>query len=254
MLSSQDFAAGSPGSFFRNMVARLVDVAFPRNCVVTGRPAENPPWRFISPEGLARLDRVREPYCETCGFPFFGHVVIAQQCPHCFALKPVFRHGRTAVIAKGAGRQIIHELKYRRGTHLLEDIARIMLTTPGLPEFLAGAVLVPVPLHASRLRKRGFNQAELIAGALAGQLRGTRCVPLLRRVKNTSTQTRLDREARALNVRGAFVVNEKFSLNAGTRYVVFDDVFTTGATLNACCRALHKAGAEDIDVLSFAHG
>jgi ComF family protein len=151
---------------------------------------------------------------------------------------------------------MVIELKYHQGLWIAEDIARVILTTPGYPEYLEGAVLVPVPLHAKRLRRRGYNQSRLIVEHLARLMpgRGVRVADILARTRDTPTQTRLNREARARNAAGAFAVKRGATPDAGARHVVFDDVFTTGATLNACCRALFGAGATNLDVASFAHG
>jgi ComF family protein len=245
---------GDPLPTLRKIVSGAGDIFFPRNCIVSGRPVDNPPWRYITSEGLAELHRVAAPHCDTCGFPFFGQLAGPQICPHCQDLEPVFRQGRTAVIAKGAARRMVHALKYEQGVHLAGDIARIMLTTGGMAEFLSGAAVVPVPLHPNRLRKRGYNQSSLIAKKLARLHPALRVLTLLDRVKDTQTQTRLDREEREANVKKAFAVKARTVVDPAVRYVVLDDVFTTGATLNACCAALSEAGAVHLDVVTFAHG
>jgi ComF family protein len=202
------------------------------------------------------LRRVAEPHCETCGFPFFGVLAGAQICPHCAELIPVFNRGKTAVLARGAARQLVLTLKYRGGAWLAEDMARVIATTQGYPEFLDSAVLVPVPLHPARLRRRGYNQSLLILQHLARLLpeRRLRVAELLDRIKNTPTQTRLDREARAKNMQHAFALRPGARVDVNARHIVFDDVFTTGATLNACCSVLLRAGVKDLNVATFAHG
>jgi ComF family protein len=247
------------GKYFPSMrraVARLFDIVFPRDCPVTGEPSDNPPWRYISAKGLAVLPRVAPPHCETCGFPFYGVLAGSQICPHCAQFSPVFSHGKTAVIAKGAARELVHTLKYRRGTWLAEDMARIIATTEFYPEFLDSAMLVPVPLHSARLRWRGHNQSLLIVRHLARILRDRhlQVADVLERTKNTLTQTLLDREERARNMQRAFALRAGVSIDVNARYVVFDDVFTTGSTLNACCSVLLDAGAKHVDVATFAHG
>jgi ComF family protein len=114
-------------------------------------------------------------------------------------------------------------------------------------------VIVPVPLHRSRLWWRRFNQAMALAGALS-RTSGVRCDPfLLARVKRTRSQVGLTRTQRGDNLQGAFRVPADAKPHlAGKRVVLVDDVVTTGATANACSRALLRAGAESVDVLSFA--
>lgn len=158
------------------------------------------------------------------------------------------------MLAKDAGRRLVHTLKYEQGAWLARDMARIIATTPGFPEFLAGAILVPVPLHPRKLQVRGYNQARLVAKNLARLLPSLSVLPLLVRVQDTPTQTQLDREERSRNVKNAFALRPGATVDTAARHVVFDDVFTTGATLNACCAVLKAAGVENLDVATFAHG
>jgi ComF family protein len=120
---------------------------------------------------------------------------------------------------------------------------------------IAGAVLVPVPLHPRRRRERGFNQGELIAREAARACGGReRVEPLLRRIVDTPSQTGLGRRGRLANPKNAFALARGPVFNPGLRYILVDDVFTTGSTLNGCARALRRAGCLDVDVLTFGHG
>jgi ComF family protein len=160
------------------------------------------------------------------------------------------------LLARDAARKLVLDLKYHKAIWLAEDMARIIATTPGYPDFLEGAVLVPVPLHPKRLRWRSYNQARLLLQHLVRILpeRNFRIEDALVRTRHTPTQTRLDREARARNALGAFTLRPGFTPDKEARHIVFDDVFTTGATLNACCAVLADAGVKRLDVASFAHG
>jgi ComF family protein len=113
---------------------------------------------------------------------------------------------------------------------------------------------VPVPLHHRKERERGFNQTRLIATAFAKAAGGTTVVSALQRVVDTATQTRLDREARRANLKNAFAMAPGRALTPGARIVLVDDIFTTGATLNACASVLRKAGFDNLDVATLAHG
>jgi len=109
---------------------------------------------------------------------------------------------------------------------------------------LSGAVVVPVPLHRTRLAERGFNQSALLARRVSRRL-GAPLRPALARVRDTPQQTALDREARIANVAGAFHVRRPAYVQ-GLAVLVIDDVCTTGATLAECARVLHEAGARSV--------
>ena len=176
-------------------------------------------------------------------------------CGHCADLYPAFRRGRTAVICRGPARSLVMELKYHRGLHVLEDIEAVFRRSPSVLAHVRGAALVPVPLHPRKQRERGYNQSELLARTLARAAGGgTRVEPLLRRVVDTPTQTGFDRRNRRSNLKNAFALARGAGLNRRRRYILVDDVFTTGSTLNSCARELRRAGCLRLDVVMFGHG
>ncbi|WP_231865775.1 ComF family protein [Cephaloticoccus primus] len=145
----------------------------------------------------------------------------------------------------------------------MEDVQTLFSRSPALAEWLNNAVLVPVPLHPSRRRKRDYNQSELLAQAISravsskSQVRAAsniKIASLLRRIQNTRSQTRYDKRARLENLKNAFALAKCARVDPEQRYVLVDDVFTTGATLNSCARVLRRAGCQHIDVLAFGHG
>jgi competence protein ComFC len=233
----------------------LLDLVFPRECPLTGSPPDDASgFRHLSPEAIKTLPIVYPPCCDTCGAPFFGLLAGGQVCVHCRELEPEFDSGRTVMLARGDARVLIHELKYHGARHLAGDLARLATLAPGYLERLENAVLVPVPLHRNKLRRRGFNQSLLIAEALARLVPGARVSELLVRVKDTPSQTRLDRAAREANTQKAFAIREGAAINPAFRHVVVDDVFTTGATLNACSSVLRQAGISRVAVATLGHG
>jgi ComF family protein len=155
---------------------------------------------------------------------------------------------RSAVWLDGGAREAVHLLKYEGWWRVADDLATAMRHLEPLG---SGAVLVPVPLGARRARERGYNQAERLAAALA-RISGLPIRPaLLARTRETPTQTKLTPEARRANVHHAFRVREP--LPAG-RPVLVDDVYTTGATLDAAAAALAGAGAPVVEGVTFARG
>ena len=212
------------------------------------------PFCYLSREALRTIIFAKDPFCPTCGHPFWGKAEASQVCPHCVELDPFFGEGRTCAIMHGAARQLLVELKYRHGLHVLPDIFALVGMVPGFLEFLHGAILVPVPLHPRKLRWRGFNQSRRIADILAEGGNQVRVKELLCRCRPTPSQTQLPRKERQLNVQGAFALKPKVELSLDERLVIVDDVFTTGATLNACACVLKEAGFERIDVVTICHG
>ncbi len=243
----------------------LSDAVFPPVCVhcrglietvgAEATDAAQEAFRHLCVKCVAQIDFVQAPHCTTCGHPFYGEVEGERMCPHCQGLDPAFREGRTAVLFKGPVRALVIELKYHHGLHVLEDVEKIFRRAPHVLEFARGAVLVPVPLHPTKARHRGYNQAALIAAGLARVVGGdTRVEPLLRRSANTETQTAFDRRTRMANLKNAFALARGAHLNPDQHYILVDDVFTTGSTLNSCARTLRRAGALKLDVLTLGHG
>jgi ComF family protein len=240
----------------RDFAAQAGDVAFPATCVQCRgltEPVEG--FRHLCKACAAQIDYVQPPSCTTCGHPFYGIVEGDRLCPHCEGLSPAFQEGRTAVLFKGPIRALVIELKYHRGLHVLHDMELIFRRSPHLLEFVRGAILVPVPLHSRKARERGYNQAQLLAEALSRAAGGSgRVEMLLRRVIDTVTQTAFDRRARSANLKNAFALARGAAINPGSRYILVDDVFTTGSTLNSCAHTLRRAGALNLGVATFGHG
>jgi ComF family protein len=119
----------------------------------------------------------------------------------------------------------------------------------------SNVVFVPIPLHKAKLRKRGYNQAELLARGL-GRKFGIRVVDCLERVKSTKTQVGFSQKERAENIKGAFAVKQRYqpSLKAFEQIILIDDVLTSGATLKEAAKVLKKAGGGKVFALTLAHG
>ena len=211
-------------------------------------------YRFLCGECAGLLQFSRPPACRTCGYPFFGLIAAPKSCPHCAELDPLFEEGRTLFLAKGPGRALLHELKYNAGFHVLRDLSRMLADAARFTGFLRDAALVPVPLHPTKERERGYNQSRLIAETLAAAADGCEVRDILRRVRHTASQTRLDRTARLRNVKNAFALRPRAGVSPERLHILVDDVFTTGATLNACADTLRDAGVGRIRVATVGHG
>ncbi len=208
----------------------------PERCVGCERRASDVLCRAC----FEALPCVGNPVCGRCGLPTAFATFVCEQCKN---VDFGFESARAPLKYEGVGKKIVHALKYRGYKRIVERLAvPLMLQVLGDDRFDA---VVPVPLHRSRLRKRGFNQAELLARGVAQKIKA----PLsdtLEAVRSTRDQVELSAAQRRANVAGAYSATVPVR---GTILLV-DDVFTTGATMSACSAALLRAGATEIHALS----
>lgn len=239
----------------RELREALLDLAFPRSCLGCEKALEQPdPWANFCETCVERFDFIHPPVCRTCGHPFLGMGAF-RSCDRCEAIDPFFEEGRCCLLHRDIAALLVREIKYHDGRYLRPDLVAVMRRTAGLAAYLDGTVLVPVPLHPARERERGFNQSRWLAECFAeAAMSNPPVCDLLRRTLWTGSQTRLSRAERGKNVSKAFALAPGVALDLGQTYVIIDDVFTTGSTLNECARVLHAAGATRLKVLTLAHG
>jgi ComF family protein len=196
---------------------------------------------------------IERPFCERLGTPFAQDLGPGLLSPEAMADPPVWTRAR-AVCAfdEGPARQLVHRLKYGDRLDLAAALGRWMARA-GTDLLEDADLLVPVPLHRRRIASRRYNQAAVLA-RIVSEASGVPCaLQGLSRVKSTPPQVGLSRLQRAANVQGAFQVPEEaMPFIRQRRVVLVDDVLTSGATTNAAARALRRAGAADVDVLTFA--
>ena len=245
--SGQIFAAKGMA---RDLARGLVDLVLPPRCLACGVATADHDalcavcWREI--------DFIEPPLCDRLGIPLPFPLEGEGQPVSAAALAdpPAFDRARAVARYSGTMRRLIHDLKYRDRQIGLDLFAR-WLCHAGAPLIDDADLLVPVPLHVSRLWSRRFNQSALLAQRLSA-ISGLPCEPrLLTRIKRTRSQVGLTADQRSRNLMGAIAVAERRRGDlAGRSILLIDDVITTGATANACARALRKAGAARIDVLA----
>ena len=226
----------------------LIAALLAPSCAVCDTPLGEPTRGPVCPSCWAQVHPFTPPLCTHCGDPLPSWRVISVQsaaCPRCRRRPSAISRSGAIGGYEGILRSVVHALKYDKRQSLALPLAELLRQE--CTDILTGIDLaVPVPLHRSRLRARGFNQAELIA-------RGLRLPTgnLLRRIRATATQTDLPAARRHANVRGAFAMARRARVT-GLRILLVDDVSTTGATLEACARVLKEAGALEVRAVTAA--
>jgi ComF family protein len=208
---------------------------------------------YPQPPLAGELREVTEPFCFVCGEPFEGELLEFSVCGNCRGRKWFVSQARAAYRAEGEVREAIHGFKYNQQFYRLKNLSAWLLA--GYERFYRGEridALVPVPLHGLRRRERGFNQAAELANGLR-KITGLPIWDILRRVRKTHTQANLRRSERLRNQLRAYELKGGFDVR-GKRLLIIDDVFTTGATINACAQVLQRAGAARVDALTVARG
>jgi competence protein ComFC len=255
----------------------FLDLLFPPRCLVCRRFGPD----ALCGDCVAGVEPITPPFCHRCGMPFDP---AARGGPMCASCRQVQRSsyviGRSMAVYDGPLREAVHRLKYdgkRVLAHTLgEMLAEAMLNGhgPGGPSSMVGSpgerlavaedapspappaipfdelsLILPVPLHPVRARERGFNHSELLCAPLARRANVPVAIHVLERVKLNLPQVAVPAKMRRANVRGAFGVTDPTAV-AGRTVLVFDDVWTTGATLLECARVLRQAGASAVYLLS----
>jgi len=206
------------------------------------------------------LVMVESPICVCCGLPFKSRQGVDHQCSGCIASPKKFRIARAPLVYEQILTKVIHCFKYKGKIQLAAPLAELLRTAyRRFWDQDSIDIIIPVPLHLKRLRKRGFNQAYLLVrnwNTAAGQnwsglsdLQIERDV--LVRTVFTAPQSALGRAERAVNVKNAFTLKDSAKIK-DKRILLIDDVYTTGATVDECARILLKFGAEHVDVLTLA--
>ncbi len=239
--------------FLKALGVPLGDLLYPRTCCGCGEPGPEA-FRYLCWDCWMTVQFMHPPMCSRCGDTVSGRVDRAFVCRSCSGPERFFDRARSAVRHEGAFREAIHAFKYSCGIWMAEDLA-CLLDACVDTHFDAGRIqlIVPVPLHPARRRKRGYNQASLLATKLARRLAKPCKTSVLLRIRDTDTQTRLTAEERLNNMRGAFLALRREAIQ-GKHILLVDDVMTSGATTDECARVLKEAEASTVEVVTVARG
>lgn len=224
------------------MLNSVLDMLFPPVCPLCEEAviAEGP----LCPACSAGFSehRVESPFCGVCGVPFLHSPGPGHRCGECQTEGRPFVEARSAYVYGAGVDAAVKAFKYG-GRSMLSEALGEMLLGASASLSVKPEVVMPVPLHKNRLRKRGFNQSLLLARFLSKRLSIRLDYSSLRRVRHTEHQTGLKPDEREKNVAGAFALVAGADLS-GRRVLLVDDVYTTGATIKECSKVLKRAGSE----------
>lgn len=219
----------------------LLDALYPRRCPVCG-DIVMPRGMLICPPCERRLSFVKPPLCMKCGKEIVSGET--EYCPDCTRHRRSFSYGVSLLNYTEEAAGSMAAVKYKNKREYLDYFAGAAAERCGREILRMGAdCIVPVPIHSSRRKMRGFNQAELLAEKLGDKLGIPVCPEFLRRIKNTEPQKELGPLERLHNLEKAF---EADAGCRGMNILLADDIYTTGSTIEACSRALKKAGAKNV--------
>lgn len=243
-------AVDSLWRYSASLFGKIIDVILPPRCPVTGDLVGQ--QGTVAPAFWAQLNFIQNPMCACCGLPFTTPEPSGTVCGGCLKDPPSFTIARSALYYDDASAKLILPFKHGDRT----------LTAPLLAQWLIQAApadiadydyIIPVPLHRWRLLKRRYNQAAELARALSHKIQIPWLAHTLQRQRSTESQGHKTAAARHDNVRNAFRIPlSQQDLLKNRKVILIDDVYTTGATIKACCKALRKAGVKEILVLTLA--
>ena len=237
-------------------VSSLLDLVYPPVCLLCGESLVEGAMCELCQNDV---QPVLPPFCDRCGVPIYAEERV---CKICAEQEPPYHWSQAMGAYSGRLKRAIHLLKYDGKTALARPLGLMLAHSLSKPTYLfapetddapAFDAVVPVPLHPSRLRQRGFNQAERIARTLAEAKHWKLDTQGLQRVRPTTTQTHKNAAERAANVRNAFAARTPLYFD-GQTVLIIDDVCTTNATLWHCAAAVKNAGAKRVCVLALARG
>lgn len=238
----------------------LLDWVYPPKCLscrIIFPPIHNAPYPWLCNNCRPLLSPITSPFCHVCGHPVNLSNEAKHICPSCKPGQFKFATHRAAFVYNDVIKELIHNIKFRGekqaatglGNLLAEEVQKWDISLN--EEFLNADCIVPVPLHPSKKRMRGFNQSAVLAVALSKFLNIPIYEDMLKRIIKTVPQSGLSPYARRQNLIGAFTYNRK-RYKVPKKIILIDDIFTSGATMDACTEVFIKNGVGCVVGISLA--
>ena len=231
--------------FFQGLPKTVKNLLYPENitCDLCGEDLRAESRYNLCGKCIEKLPFIEGNICLNCGVSIDNE---AQYCDRCQNNSSVFKINRAPLIYDGSARDMVHALKFGGKKYLVKTIGA-MMADAFLKYQMEGEIIVPVPMTEKDEKKRGFNQAELIAYEVGARL-NIPVLPALKKVKHTAVQKELSGKDRAENLSKAFEV--VYPQVKDRKILLIDDIFTTGATANECSKALLKGKCKEVSVLT----
>lgn len=238
----------------RSLFRGLRDIAYPKTCLACKARLSKANEALICKNCYSQIKMNLPPFCVLCGRHLEKNRLGKNICFRCIRKMVHFDRAYSPCVYEGITKKLIHEFKYKGKNNLAGPLSKIMINfirEYSLPlNYLD--LIIPVPLHKTRLRQREFNQAEALGTHIAEEFKKEIASGVLSRNRQTKNQAELKESQRSLNVAGSFSVDKNTCLK-GKNLLLIDDVLTTGATSSEASLALKKAGAQTVFVLTLAN-
>jgi len=242
-------------NMLRKFLNILVDTLYPKTCLICKRQLKELACvdNIVCTRCWGTIKKNTPPFCHSCG-RHLEKPVTKNICPACVRKQLHFDRAFSPCVYEGTIKELIHAFKYRGKDYLGLTLTRLMtdfIEEYSLPMDILDLV-IPIPLHTTRLREREFNQAQILSNHIARKFSKKVSYETLRRLRPTKTQTELEIGERLLNVKGSFMATKNQDIK-GKNILLVDDVLTTGATCSEATYALKDAGANIVFVLTLAN-
>ncbi len=256
----------------KNTLLAFLNLIYPKRCQGCGLTLHYKSKFYLCKKCLKKIKINRPPFCIKCGRPIYGSADLVAICGKCINSKYNFDRGFFCCNYEGLIKELIHKFKYDYKKYLIHLFNELLANfTENYININTMDMIVPIPLHRGKLQQRGFDQSLLLSKNLAKVFKLPFVYNILRRGRDTKQQTRLNKNERLNNVKGAFFIKPPNRLKLPwvhcnqrgdkdkkifdkKRILLMDDVATTAATANECAAVLKRAGAKSVYLLTLAKG